>query len=293
MDYWYIKSLLDDEAAIWPFAVFFKAKCFDLKRQNKEFSPCGTSRRAILKIYIYKKKVWFFPPAQSTFCVVYPCSRRWQDGLSVSTVDGAGQEAELLDHKHRSLQWEASLHRALRTEVADLALETPKSSFHRWSWQHDGNMSLQSDMHSWHGLTPVHTPSALMWSRLDWIFPKETQQLTCGCFLVSKVVSNLLLSRHTTELKVTLELKSVHQSVGQWSASQVQADLALLGQSVDDQRLKLGVVDAGLSEGSSIAILLPVVVPVSLLVSTKPKHRHLDPDIKFRLPYCTRTHRYK
>lgn len=64
----------------------------------------------------------------------------------------------------------------------------------------------------------------------------------------------------------------------------MQADLALLGQSVDDQRLKLGVVDAGFSEGSSVAILLPVVVPVSLLVSTEPKHRHLDADRKFRLP---------
>lgn len=90
--------------------------------------------------------------------------------------------------------------------------------------------------------------------------------------------------------KVTLELKSVGQSVsrsvGRWGhsggRSQAQADLALLGQPVDDLRLKVGVVDARLPEGPCVAVLLPVVVPVALLIGAVAEHRHLDTDSSLR-----------
>lgn len=62
--------------------------------------------------------------------------------------------------------------------------------------------------------------------------------------------------------------------------SQVQTDLALLVELMDDLRFELGAVDAGLPEGSSVAILLPVVMPVPLLVGTVTKHRHLNTDRK-------------
>lgn len=58
--------------------------------------------------------------------------------------------------------------------------------------------------------------------------------------------------------------------------SQAQTDLARLGELMDDLRFKLRVVDTGLPEGSSIAILLPVVVPVALLVGAVTKNRHLN-----------------
>lgn len=54
--------------------------------------------------------------------------------------------------------------------------------------------------------------------------------------------------------------------------SQVQTDLARLGELMDDLRFELRVVDTGLPEGSSIAVLLPVVVPVALLVGAITKH---------------------
>ncbi len=54
--------------------------------------------------------------------------------------------------------------------------------------------------------------------------------------------------------------------------SQVQTDLALLGELMDDLRFEVTTVDAGLPEGSSVAILLPVVMPVPILVCTVTKH---------------------
>lgn len=60
--------------------------------------------------------------------------------------------------------------------------------------------------------------------------------------------------------------------------SQVQTDLALSGELMDDLGLKFRVVDPGLSEGSGVAILLPVVMPVPMLVSTITKHWHLEPN---------------
>lgn len=82
--------------------------------------------------------------------------------------------------------------------------------------------------------------------------------------------------------KVTLESEddwSVSQWAGQWAGqwwrSEAQTDFALLGQLVDDLRLKFGVVDAGLPEGPGVAVLLPVMVPVALLVGAVAKHRHL------------------
>lgn len=80
----------------------------------------------------------------------------------------------------------------------------------------------------------------------------------------------------------------VSQSVGRWGhsggRSQAQADLALLGQPVDDLRLKVGVVDARLPEGPGVAVLLPVVVPVALLVGAVAEHRHLHTDSSLRRP---------
>lgn len=85
-------------------------------------------------------------------------------------------------------------------------------------------------------------------------------------------------------LKVTLERKSIGQSVGRHSGgrSQAQADLALLGQTVDDLCLELGVVDARLPEGPGVAVLLPVVVPVALLVGAVAEHGHLDTDTGYQ-----------
>lgn len=57
--------------------------------------------------------------------------------------------------------------------------------------------------------------------------------------------------------------------------SQVQADLALLGQPLDELHLEVGVVDARLPEGAGVAVLLPVVVPVALLVGAVAEHGHL------------------
>lgn len=80
--------------------------------------------------------------------------------------------------------------------------------------------------------------------------------------------------------------KPVHQSVDRQVCrsvvvSQVQTDLALLGKLVDDLRFKVGAVDTSLPEGSSIAILLPVMMPVPLLVCTVTEHRHLNTDRKW------------
>lgn len=52
----------------------------------------------------------------------------------------------------------------------------------------------------------------------------------------------------------------------------MQSNLAFLGQAGDDLCFELGTVDSRLPEGSSVAILLPVVMPVSLLVCTITKH---------------------
>lgn len=60
----------------------------------------------------------------------------------------------------------------------------------------------------------------------------------------------------------------IHVSGG----SQVQTDLAFPGELVDDVRLKLRTVDASLPEGSTVAVVLPVVMPVSLLVGTITEH---------------------
>lgn len=54
--------------------------------------------------------------------------------------------------------------------------------------------------------------------------------------------------------------------------SQVQTDLALLVELVDDLCFEVGIVDAGRLKGSSIAIRLPVVMPVPLLVGSVTKH---------------------
>lgn len=64
--------------------------------------------------------------------------------------------------------------------------------------------------------------------------------------------------------------------------SQVQTDLSLLVELVDDFCFEVGAVDTGLPEGSSIAVLLPVVMPVPLLVGTITEHRHLNTDRKWR-----------
>lgn len=60
----------------------------------------------------------------------------------------------------------------------------------------------------------------------------------------------------------------------------MQTDLALFGQLLDDLCLEVGAVNAGLPEGSSVAVLFPVMVPVPLLVGAVTEHGHLNEDRK-------------
>lgn len=58
------------------------------------------------------------------------------------------------------------------------------------------------------------------------------------------------------------------------------SDFASLGQLLDDLGLIVRVMDAGLPELSGIAVLLPVVVPVSPTVCPKTKDIHLREEIQ-------------
>lgn len=54
------------------------------------------------------------------------------------------------------------------------------------------------------------------------------------------------------------------------------SDFASLGQPLDDLGFVVSVVDAGLPELSGVAVLLPVVVPVSPAVRPETKHINLE-----------------
>lgn len=54
------------------------------------------------------------------------------------------------------------------------------------------------------------------------------------------------------------------------------SDFASLRQPLDDLGFIVGIVDAGLPELSGVAVLLPVVVPVSSTVCPESKHIHLE-----------------
>lgn len=119
------------------------------------------------------------------------------------------------------------------------------------------------------------------WPTNDPTHPESTELATRGLVLVSEVVNKPLV-------RLRRSLWSYSPLVSQWvgwrhsgGGSQAQADLALLGQPVDDLRLEVSVVDARLPEGPSVAVLLPVVVPVALLVGAVAKHRHLDTDTSY------------
>ena len=62
---------------------------------------------------------------------------------------------------------------------------------------------------------------------------------------------------------------------GELSLPREHGDLAGLNQVLDDLGLIVGVMDPRLPELSRVAVLLPIVVPVSPAVSAKPKHIHL------------------
>lgn len=208
--------------------------------------------------------MWPPPPAQSTFCVVYPLSCRRQDGFSAPAVDGAGRNSE---------------HMQLRTRVSGYGLFGLLEAFfffHRWSWLHEVDPFQKGKILAYRFgscATFAKRRSDSSEIHLNW-HPQPRLGLRGGEQSVGQIQ------------KVTLELRSVGQSVARWGhsggRSQAQADLALLGQPVDDLRLKVGVVDARLPEGPGVAVLLPVVVPVALLVGAVAEHRHLYTDGSLR-----------
>ena len=59
-----------------------------------------------------------------------------------------------------------------------------------------------------------------------------------------------------------------------WLFPREDGDFASLGQLLNDLRFKVSIVDAGLPELSGVAVLLPVMVPVSSAV--RPKSKHID-----------------
>ena len=56
----------------------------------------------------------------------------------------------------------------------------------------------------------------------------------------------------------------------------VNCYLAGLGQPLDDLRFVVGVVNPRLAELPRVAVLLPVVVPVTATVGPEAKHVHLE-----------------
>lgn len=61
-----------------------------------------------------------------------------------------------------------------------------------------------------------------------------------------------------------------------WLFPREYSDFASLGQPLDDLGFIVGVMDTGLPELSGVAVLLPVVVPVSPAVRSKTKDIHLE-----------------
>lgn len=56
------------------------------------------------------------------------------------------------------------------------------------------------------------------------------------------------------------------------TGSTVQFDFALFVEPLNDLSLEICIVDARLSKSASVSVVLPVVVPVSLLVCPISKH---------------------
>lgn len=61
-----------------------------------------------------------------------------------------------------------------------------------------------------------------------------------------------------------------------WLFPREYSDFASLSQPLDDLSFVVCVVDAGLPELPGVAVLLPVVVPVSPAVRPEAKHIHLQ-----------------
>lgn len=61
-----------------------------------------------------------------------------------------------------------------------------------------------------------------------------------------------------------------------WLFPRKYSDFASLGQKLDNVGFIVCVVDTGLPELSWVAVLLPVVVPVSTAVCSKTKHIYLE-----------------
>ena len=67
------------------------------------------------------------------------------------------------------------------------------------------------------------------------------------------------------------------------SFSREYCDFSSLGQLLNDLSLEICIMDAGLPELPGIAVLLPVVVPVSSAVRPEAKHIHLKGSVRIRL----------
>lgn len=106
---------------------------------------------------------------------------------------------------------------------------------------------------------------------------------------MSKYPSQVKFSRRTRSALIKEGQLDTRREIGPWSqessgkehTSHIQLNLSFFGELVNDICFKLGAVNAGLSKGSSIAILLPVMIPVPLLVCPITKHRHLNTDRKY------------
>lgn len=71
---------------------------------------------------------------------------------------------------------------------------------------------------------------------------------------------------------VRMALSSTESMKATITGSSVQFDFALFVEPLNDLSLEICVVDARLSKGAGISVVLPIVVPVSLLVRPISKH---------------------
>lgn len=65
-----------------------------------------------------------------------------------------------------------------------------------------------------------------------------------------------------------------------WLFPREYGDFAGLGEPLNDLSFEVGIVDPGFPELSGVAVLLPVVVPVSPAVRPKTKHIHLITNVQ-------------
>ena len=71
-------------------------------------------------------------------------------------------------------------------------------------------------------------------------------------------------------------MKSKVFEVTCWLLSTEYSDFARLGQTLDDLGFVVCIVDASYAELTRVAVLLPVVVPVTPTVCPETKHIHLQ-----------------